>query len=188
MNRVLPRENVTFDGPNLVVCEGFSDVRFLKQLLDRRNIEPFEIGCPSQAREGQTADGREGIVEYLQAIKVYSTKAVNGLRSIAVMLDADTNPTGALADAKQWFTEAAFPVPEAAFQWTANVLPRTAILLIPGVTEGGVPRTGTLEHLLVDLIREIDKSTFDCVESFAMCLGGHPDWSDNMKAKMRLQA
>jgi hypothetical protein len=188
MNRVLPRERVTFDGPNIVVCEGLGDVHFLKHLLDVRGIEPFEIGCPTQAQEGILADGKPGIVEYLRAIRVNRTRAANGLRSVAVMVDSDTDPHSRMQDAVNWLTNAGFVAPDKPFRWTIEgAEEHTAILLMPGMS-GGVLREGTLEHLLWELVEEVAPNTYKCIEEFAACLANQTDWSDNKKAKMRVQA
>ena len=187
MNRVLARDGVTYDGPNLVVCEGYSDTQFLKHLLDSRGIEPFELGCPTQAQEEVSADGRPGMAEYLTAVRVNRTKARNGLRSLVVVVDADEDPKGSIAEACDWLGSATLPVPQSPFAWTTEE-PHTAILLIPGWGSDGELRSGTLEHLLWDSLSEVSPETYQCVEGFAECLGNQGDWSENKRAKMRVHS
>ena len=187
MNRVLARDGVTYDGPNLVVCEGYSDTQFLKHLLNSRGIEPFELGCPTQDQEGVSAGGRPGMAEYLTAVRVSRTKARNGLTSLVVVVDADENPKASIAEARGWLESAKLPVPGAPFAWTTDE-PHTAILLIPGWGSDGELRSGTLEHLLWDSLSDVSPETYQCVEGFAECLGNQGDWSDNKRAKMRVHA
>ena len=190
MSRELPRSQITFDGPNIIVCEGYSDVRFLKQLLNVRGIIPFEIGCPTQAQDGIPGEGRTGIPEYLTAVRVFGTQAANGLQSVAIMMDADDDPETANSDAASWLADAGFPAPDRVCHWTDNYddIPRTAILIIPGSSADGDLRSGTLEHLLWDVVKDTSPGTFKCVEDFASCVGGHADWSENKKAKMRVHS
>ena len=189
MNKILPREGITYDGPNIVVCEGYSDTRFLKHLLDIRGIESFEIGCPTQKQEGVLAGGRSGIAEYLTAIQVHRTRAKHGLTSLAVMLDADEVPGAAFDDATAWLTEVGFQAPQVPFEWTStDDIPRTAVLVVPGSGLDGTLKAGTLEHLLWEAVRQTDQNTFECVEAFALCLGGHEGWSSNKQAKLRIHA
>lgn len=187
MNRVLERHDVKFDGPNLVVCEGYSDTQFLKYLLDSRRIEPFELGCPTQAQQGISADGRSGMAEYLTAVRSNRTSARYGLRSVVVVVDADENPRRSIAEARAWLESAKLPVPEAPFTWTTEE-PFAAILLIPGLGSDGELRSGTLEHLLCDSLSDASPETHRCVEGFAECLGNQGEWSENKRAKMRVHA
>jgi Protein of unknown function (DUF3226) len=189
MNIILPRESVTYEGPNIVVCEGYGDVVFLERLLTARGVEPFEIGCPSQDQAGVGRDGRSGMEDYLKAVRVFKSRAKNGLDSIAVMIDSDDEPDAALADAKNLLGRSGFPVPEGANEWTReHEQVRAAVVLVPGPLGNGALRQGALEHLLWDVVKERDPNTFRCVEAFATRLGGHEGWSSNKRAKMRVNA
>ena len=190
MNIVLPRESVTYDGPNIVVCEGYADAQFIKHLLNIRHLERFDIGCPTQDQEEVGADGRSGMADYLKAVGVNISRAQHGLRSIAVVLDSDADPARAFADARHWLASTGFPTPDEAFQWSATEggVPRTAIALIPGFTGEGSLRPGTLEHLLWDVLRDSSPDISRCVEDFAGCLGPTTEWSSNEQLKMRVHA
>ena len=185
MNKVLPRTGVTFDGPNVIVCEGYADVQFVKYLLDARSLDNFEIGCPTQSQPEVGADGRSGISDYLTALRVFGTHATNGLDSITVIVDADTSSQASFTDATTWLSKSDFQAPDEPFSWTSDTTtPRTSVLIMPGPSA----ETGTLEHLLWRVFEDTSKETADCVEQFVACLGGHSDWSDNRKAKMRVHS
>ena len=189
MNVVLPRQSVTYDGPNVIVCEGYADALFLMHLLTARKLERFEIGCPTQAQEEVGADGRSGMADYLKAVRVHRGRAQNGLSSIAVVLDSDDDPARAFVDARRWLEAARLPIPDEAFQWSAEGnAPRVAIVLIPGGSEDGSLRQGTLEHLLWDVVRDSAPNTFRCIEDFVRCVGGRTEWPSNKRAKMRVHA
>ena len=105
------------------------------------------------------------------------------------MLDSDTDPRKAMEDASKWLSDAGFVAPNGPFQWTNHEAEqRTAVLLMPGLSDEGEPREGTLEHLLWDVLKDVAPDTFECVEEFASCLGGQADWSENKRAKMRVRA
>ncbi len=186
MNAILPREGVIYNGPNIVVCEGLADARFLKALLDVRHIESFEIGCPVQGRE--SSDGKSGVLDYLRAIRAQRTRVANGLRSLGVMIDADTTPAKAFDDARSWLNTAGCEVPDRAFQWTDGASGcRTSVVMIPGMSNDAL-LAGTLEHLLLELVGTVAPETLSCVEQYVSCLVGQADWSENNKAKMRVRA
>ena len=189
MNRVLdPLKNNKFDGPHLIVCEGLSDAKFLKYLLDSRNLESFEIGRPSNRLEGVDSNGQGGILQYLRAIKVQRIDAKNGLDTLAVVVDSDTDPAAAFERTKGWLNQSGFASPEREFIWSRSGTPRTAIVLIPGVDSGGALKTGTLEHLLFEIVWDEAPHVHHCVEEYAHALGGHRGWSENSRAKMRIQS
>ena len=190
MNRELRREETLQAGPNIVVCEGYSDVRFVKYLLDLRNIRSFEIGCPTRDQEGIESEGKGGIAEYLQAIRNAAKSPKVKLRSVAIVIDADDDPNQSFEGACQWLTSVEYPVPNAPFEWTSvdGTIPRTGVLVVPGKSSKGQLRKGTLQHLLVDVLRETSPDTFSCVETFAACISGSDEWSLNRNAKMRVNS
>ena len=190
MNRELRREETLHEGPNIVVCEGYSDVRFVKHLLDLREIQTFEIGCPTRDQEGIESEGKGGIAEYLQAIRNAAKSPKVTLSSVAIVIDADDDPRRSFKDACKWLESVEYPAPNAPFEWTSveKSALRTGVLVVPGKSREGRLRKGTLQHLLIDVLRETSPNTFTCVEEFAACISGSNEWPLNRNAKMRVNA
>jgi hypothetical protein len=71
--------------PFIAVCEGFGDVCFIAELLEHRNVQLCNVGCPTQRHFG---DGRDAIPAYLKAISTDQ----KGLKGILVIVDSDDEP------------------------------------------------------------------------------------------------
>ena len=190
MNRELNRDETLHAGPNIVVCEGYSDVRFVKQLLDVRQIGSFEIGCPTHAKDGVRGQGKNGMQEYLKAIRNATKSARVSLNTIAIVIDADGDPRESFADACRWLRAVEYPVPNAPLEWTgvSDTAPQIGVVVVPGTSGEGQLREGTLEHLLIDAVSKTSPETYSCVEAFADCIHGSDKWSLNRNAKMRVHA
>ena len=190
MNRELNRDETLHAGPNIVVCEGYSDVRFVKQLLDVRQIGSFEIGCPTHAKDGVRGQGKNGIQEYLQAIRNAAKSPRVSLNTIAIVIDADGYPRESFVDACRWLRAVGYPVPNAPLEWTgvSHTAPQIGVVVVPGTSGEGQLREGTLEHLLIDAVSKTSPETYSCVEAFADCIHGSDKWSLNRSAKMRVHA
>jgi hypothetical protein len=167
--------------PFLIVCEGFSDAKFIVNLLRREAITNCNVGCPSRA--GGHGDGKTAIPSYLQAVNTSIILGKANLRGLLVVADTDGNEEEIFADMAKALEDAGFHRPVKCFQMGGDAI-RTAIFLIPG--EG---RTGTLENILWDAAVQKNPLVEECVEAFAKCIGDPlSSCTENQKAKIKMSA
>jgi hypothetical protein len=166
---------------HLVVCEGFSDARFIVELLKHAQIMNCNVGCPSD--QGGHGSGIGAIPSYLRAVRAVVQKGKADLKGVLVIPDADKHPGNAFADACNALLQAQFPAPSKPFS-IEGVPQRTAVFVMPG--DGS---QGTLENLLWQAITAQNPAVEQCVETFLTCTGNHQiHASENYKAKMRVSS
>jgi hypothetical protein len=167
--------------PFWVVCEGFSDAKFITKLIEHAGITNCNVGCPS--RTGGHGDGNSAVPSYLQAVKAAVAVGKANLNGILVVADAN-------GDQQKIFTNMADGLERAGFHRPSNCFliegtpVRSGIFLIPG--EG---RNGTLEHILWEAAVQKNPSVEGCVESFTKCMGDVlASCSENQGAKIKMSA
>jgi hypothetical protein len=171
----LPRTVVTVPLPFLIVCEGYSDLRLLDELLQHHGIGNCSIGCPSRDF------GKGSFPGYMRALRAVLDIQAITLRGVLIIVDADSSRAGAFANATAALREGGFPVPASSFA-IEELNPRVAVYIMPG--EG---RDGTLEHLLLDAAYRESPQAEECTSTFFECIGGLGP-TPNQEAKMRLSS
>jgi hypothetical protein len=170
----LPRRVINIPSPFLIVCDGYSDVRLVDELLQHNKIPNCSVGCRSD-------DFGQNLSGYLKAIKAIVD--INGLgpQGICVIVDADESRDKAFADACRALQDGDFPTPARPFV-IEDLNPRVAVYVMPGEN-----RDGTLEHLLLEATFTKEKKLEKCVDDFLACVGS-PKPAPNKEAKMRMSA
>jgi hypothetical protein len=182
MSLILPHKVERIESPFVVACEGFGDVCLVEKLLQLEQIENCRVGCPS--RTGVGGDGKDYLNRYLSAIALAANNdAVQMLRGLLVVVDADDNFHAAFDSACAALRYADYPIPDSPFAPREENGVRTAVYLIPGENE-----TGTLEHLLLKAAFDTSKNSEVCVDSFLNCIGKTPEDKPNIRAKMQMSA
>jgi hypothetical protein len=167
-------ENFKPESPFVVVCEGYRDAKFVCALLDRLKINNCDITFPQQGRD-EGADGESGISTMVRLLS-----AVDTVDGIAVVRDADLDADDSFKKACAGYTKP-FLAPKAPFA-VEQGKKRSAVFLIPG--KG---KTGALEHLLLEAISATHAALAECIKRFEECNAHVAGWTDNKKAKLRVQ-
>jgi hypothetical protein len=160
--------------PYVVVCEGYSDARFICALLKHKELNDYEVGCPSRS-------GWKNISEYLKGIKTRDL-IQRVLRGVLVITDSDDDPKKQFHMAAEALRSAEFPAPSKPFSIEGDPL-RSAIFVMPG--KGA---TGTLEHLLVEAALRNNPSLGDCLDKFLDCTRTRELGTPNQQAKIRMSS
>jgi len=182
MSLILPHKVERIESPFIVACEGFADVCLVEQLLKLKKITTCRVGCPS--RTGVGGDGKDFLNKYLSAISLAANNgAVQMVRGLLVVVDADDSPETAFKLACSALEYAEYPIPDSAFTPKDENGVTTAVYLIPGKNE-----TGTLEHLSLGAAFDSSKSSEPCIDSLLACIGRAPDNEPNTLAKMKMSA
>jgi hypothetical protein len=167
--------------PFLVVCEGFSDAKFIAKLIERIGITNCNVGCPSKL--GGHGDGKDAIRSYLGAVRTSVTLGKARLQGVLVVADADGDTNDIFTAIADGLEETGFHRPSGSFQIEGNPV-RSAIFLIPGEN-----RNGTLEHILWDAAVQKNPMAEECVDNFAKCMGDVlASCSENQQAKIKMSA
>lgn len=182
---ILSKQPGDLHHPLLIVCEGWSDARFVSRLLEYKTIANCSVGCPSIGGFGG-GGGLEGIQKYLLAIQGI-TAGKKTLRGILLMIDANDKPDQRFSIMQKALTDAKFPAPTKSFKiepYTVEGDPfRVAIFLIPKEGE-----KGTLDALLLEAALNENPKMRDCLDKFCDCTGKVKSWTPNKQSKMRLSA
>jgi hypothetical protein len=167
--------------PFLVICEGYSDAKFIAELIKHIGITNCNVGCPS--RTGGHGDGKGAIPSYLEAVRASIEAGKAKLQGILVVVDADGNEEEIFTGIADGLEGAGFHRPSNSFRVEGDRV-RSAIFLIPGEH-----RNGTLEHILWDAAVQKNPSVEGCVESFTKCMGDVlASCSENQRAKIKMSA
>ena len=169
---------IVYDGPGVVVCEGRSDANFLSALFDHHGIDGFEVTFPTGEQGG--GEGALSIGKCLKGIMAGS--GARAIKTVVIVRDCDDSPDKSFRQARSDLEFAQLDVPDQPTRFTLGD-PRVAILMIPGAGT-----KGTLETLLLQAIKDANPAFMDCVDKFASCLDDPHSWSENKRAKMKLQA
>ena len=162
------------ESSSVIVCEGFRDAGFICALLKHLRIDTCDVAFPKKKRDG--AEGESGIAAMVSLI--CQAEIVNG---IAVIRDSDGNATNSFRAACEGFAKP-FDAPKEAFVVT-RARKTAAIFLMPG--KG---KTGALEHLLLEAVFAKHEPLATCIRAWENCNQQIANWSDNKKAKMRMQS
>jgi hypothetical protein len=106
--------------------------------------------------------------------------AVDSVDGIAIVRDTDLNADDAFQKACTGYAKP-FIAPKAPFVIERGKK-RTAVFLIPGKD-----KTGALEHLLFEAVLVTHAPLVECIKRFEECSIQVAEWSDNKKAKLRIQ-
>jgi len=174
---VLPKEGpLRRTRPFLITCEGYGDARFVSALLIHKQIEIYDVGCPTQARG--FGDGKDAIPQFLKAV----ASEKKGLRGVLIMADANDSPQKAFDQMVLALQSAEFPTPSKPFHVEDGDI-RAGIYLVPGQD-----KKGSLENLLLDAALNKNPAVERCLSDFSECTGSVKSWPPNQQAKMRLAA
>jgi hypothetical protein len=160
------------ESPYVIVCEGFQDVGLMCALLTHLRINNCDVTYPKRSEGG---NGKEAIRASISLLA--GRPEVQG---ILVIADSDENQAQAFADVCTGLKR--FPVPPRAFTTVKRSAGRTGVFLLPG--EG---KTGALEHLLLEVVRDTQPEIITHVETYRNSTAGTKQWSDNKNAKMKMQ-
>lgn len=161
------------ESPHVIVCEGFQDAGLVCALLRHLHIDKCDVTFPKKRREEKEGEG--GIAAMVKLL------CRRDLEGIFVIRDADDKPEASFRLAAATFC-GPFPTPKAAFV-VEKGKKRAGVFLIPG---NG--KTGTLEHLLLEAVKVSHPEVIRCVDAFEACSTKTVDWSNNKKAKMRMNS
>ena len=170
---------IVYDGPSVVVCEGRSDANFLSVLFDCHKIDGFKVTFPRHKQDG--GEGASSIGKCLKVIMM-GTRVRRVIKKVIIVQDCDDSPEKSFRQAQAHLKSAQLGVPDRPTQ-LIDGKSSVAILMIPDVGT-----KGTLETLLLQAIRGADSTSVECVDKFADCLEAPRSWSENKRAKMKLNA
>jgi hypothetical protein len=159
------------ESPFVVVCEGFQDSGFICALLKHLHIENCDVTFPKKKM------GKSGISEMVRLLV-----AESGVKGIAIVRDADGDPDGSFAEARDAFVDP-FEKPKESCVIHRGKHRISAVFLIPGKT-----KKGTLEHLLFEAVSASHADVAKCVKDLEACARNMAAWDENKKAKMRMQS
>ena len=160
------------ESPYVIVCEGFQDLGLICALLEKLGITNCDVTYPKKIDGGNGKDAIRQVVTLLAGRPL-----VEGVLLIA---DADGNAADSFKVLCAGMSR--FPVPKAAFIVEKTKSLRSGIFLLPG--HG---KTGNLEHLLLDVVRNENPGIITHVEAFRAATAETPPWSANKDAKMKMQ-
>jgi len=161
--------------PNLIVCEGYGDLRLIDELLQHHRIANCNVACPSR----DFGHDLGGFVKAVRALLDIKGKALQG---ILVVIDADTSGADAFTAACSALAGGGFPVPPKPFI-VEDLKPRVAVYVMPGKGQDG-----TLEHLLVEAAYKKNPKAKKCIDEFLACIGNPGKVTPNQDAKMRMSS
>ena len=169
---------INYETPFLIVCEGYSDARFLEMLLVENGIEEYSIGCPT--KKNSSGDGKSGFPTYLNGV----TTAPNfdNLIGIVIVADNDTNPKMSFRHIQKALATAGLERPSGPYESITLVRPFIGTIMIPGNL-----MEGTMEKILLEAALDGHQDVKKCLEDFSGCSGADT-LSENKKSKMKLQS
>lgn len=162
----------------MIVCEGYSDARFIAHLLYSKGIFGFDVHHPLKPH-GQ---GNSGFAKYLQAASLMSSFAP--VIGIVFITDNDYDHSAAFRRVQDTLRNNGFLVPERPFETKSEDGKRkVGIVTLPnGTTDGRI------EDVLLEAAFEADPEIKDCISSFAECAGTPQNWRPHQKSKMAIHA
>ena len=163
-----------FNDPVYVLCEGPADVRLVKQVLRRENLEGFSVNY---------AQGYQKFARHIQGLRTSSDW--RKLRRLVIVGDNDTNPAARWRNAQDVLTDEGLPAPDrhANIVEGAHDTPSTGIFMIPRANEDGA-----LETLLVEAILLEHQNLAECLLQLDDCPATEcQQWDAVKRAKMQFQ-
>jgi hypothetical protein len=156
------------ESPFVIVCEGFHERSLTCALLVRLGITNCDVTFPKHS-------GKSGIKDVVALL----AGREEALKGVFIVADADTNAQESFKMLCKAYASP-FPEPLSAFTVHQGKKHRTGIFLMPG--KG---KTGALEHLLLEAVKEKSPQALECIENFENCVATTEMWTENKKAKMR---
>ena len=163
-----------FNDPVYVLCEGPADVRLVKQVLLRENLEGFSVNY---------AQGYQKFARHIQGLRTSSDW--RKLRRLVIVGDNDTNPAARWRNAQDALTDEGLPAPDrhANIVEGAHDTPSAGIFMIPRANEDGA-----LETLLVEAILQEHQDLAECLLQLDDCPATEcQQWDAVKRAKMQFQ-
>lgn len=137
--------------PNLLITEGQEDTNFFTALAKHLKLEHLQI---------VDSGGKTTLRKFLKAIALES--GFSQVQSLAVVRDADQNPSSAFISVRDALGAADLPTPNDPYT-ILDKQPRVAVLILPDANS-----TGELEDLC---LRSIENDpVMQCVAQFFSCL------------------
>ena len=159
--------------PRVIICEGESDVAFFDHLISNRGLPEFQA---------LSANGRTRFESVLVALSAAS--GFNELAGILVVGDNDLDPATSFRNIQTQIQAAGgYGVPERPGEPAKEAgFPAIVAMMVPW--DG---RTGCLETLLLEAVREVHPDLGVCVDGYAACT--HVDvWNETELPKVKLQS
>ncbi len=163
-----------YDDPVYVLCEGPADVRLVRQILRRENLEGFSVNY---------AQGYQKFARHIQGLRTSSDWGK--LRRLLIIGDNDTNPTNRWLNAQEALTDEGLPTPDrhAGIVEGAHDTPSTGIFMMPRANT-----VGALETLLVEAALQEHQDLAECLRQLDDCPATEcQQWDAVKRAKMQFQ-
>lgn len=181
-----PRKSLT--PPRVILCEGFSDEAFFRELIKQRRIHQFGIRSCADADKSKKG-GIDKFGKLLEAIPTW--EGFSELRDIVIVADNDASPAKNFAKVCRLIERASpeaipapvYGVPDRALVSAAGTPARITVLMMPWPD---VP--GNLESLCLQAAASVSADISACVDGFVRC-ARTDEWEDPTKVdKMRLRS
>lgn len=147
------RKEIKITHPKQLIVEGNDEENIFEKLLNLLNISDIQI---------QPIGGKEKISSTLRTL--LDSHNYNILRSIGIIIDADTDYNAAFDKVKGALKRANLPVPNGPLEKASNGKIEVSVFIMPK----GNNSNGAIENLFVETIN--DKSIYkDCIMEFLDC-------------------
>jgi hypothetical protein len=179
----------SFEKPCSVLCEGGTDLWFLRRLAANRGLDAH-LGVFFPSRDGKDYGQAYGSGGFKSGLNTIATQLSihERVRGVIVVADNDDNPSEKFTAVCDALRAARFPAPNAPEQIVQGQVEgrnlSLAVFMIPG---NG--REGCLESLLYESLSLADRER--CVDALAMCFGVQVDgntWRVHKTHEARLRA
>ncbi len=163
-----------FDEPIYALCEGPADVRLVKQLLKRENLEGFSVNF---------AMGFQKFATHVRGLTTSSNW--RKVKRLLIIGDNDTKPTARWQNARDALTDEGLPAPDHHGDIVNGTddKPSTGVFMMPGADTDGA-----LETLLVQAILREHEGLDECLRRLDECPATDCDgWDAVKRAKMQFQ-
>lgn len=137
--------------PNLLVVEGHDDAFFFEALVKHLNLENIQI---------LPIGGKTKLRENLKLLTI--SPDFSDVSSVAIVRDADNNPTGAFRSVHDALEYANLPSPQRPFELHGRD-PRVLVMILPEEE-----KTGSLEDLCLSSVE--NDAIIYCVDQHFQCL------------------
>ena len=163
-----------FDDPVYVVCEGPADVRLVRQLIRRENLDGFSVNF---------SQGYERFARHVRGLTTSSDW--HKLKRLLIIGDNDTQPAARWQNARRALMGEGLPAPDnpADIVDGEHERPSTGIFMMPSAHA-----FGALETLLVEAILQAHEGLAECLQRLDACPATDCDgWDAVKRAKMQFQ-
>ncbi|SFF12905.1 DUF3226 domain-containing protein [Nitrosomonas sp. Nm166] len=171
----------------LLIVEGKSDKAFFRNLLQKRNIQGFDIFYPGDS--DSNLEGEDAIKQFLDALPII--RNFNVIEKIIIVVDADNDSNKKFEKFKRILTETKehptgnerYPVPNClnSLSTSKNGL-SVAIVTLPYDES-----TGAMETLCWRAAMSKFSEFEDCINTFVDC-AGVKSWSPQKRDKFKLRS